>query len=345
MKKLLFVFLFLCSFLYAQNIDREKLNREIKNEIKDSYACSVEVYLKGSQVFNAHYGHADKEGRIAIDSSHLFNVASISKTITALGIMQLYEKGKLDFEDQLVKYFENIPADKAEISLRQLLTHTSGFKQSYAADRVTDREKALEKLLSLPLAYQPGESWSYSNVNYQLLAMIVELVSQESYETFIRKNIFEKAGMSQSRFWGEFEEGEYAKVASTLERLSKKTLRRNWGYIGSNGIYSTASDLSKLMLAYLKFELLSESSSQYMLNQKVKIREGLETAFAWFISTHDGGEEEIWTRGSESWGHNAVVSFFPKEDLMIVVCSNSGEEISANRKIRELVWTEFKGKD
>lgn len=317
------------------------IDKKIAMSIHDSYGASVQVHLAGKLLLEKNYGYSDEDKQYPVQTETLFNIASISKTITAIGIFQLVQNHKINLDDNLPRYFKNVPKDKKGILIRHLLTHTSGMEQSYVSDGIVDRGKALSRMFKLKVKAKPGEKWAYSNANYQLLAAIIEIASQQTYEEYIRSMIFEPADMTQSYFWEEIDERENQTVAQVNIKLTEEIRRRNWGYIGSNGIYSTTSDLSKLHKAFQDHTLLSPENSSLMLTPSINIRKDLEMAYGWFIATSETGEQEIWTRGSESWGHNAVIRYFPASQLMITVCTNSGEEISGNRAISDLILGEI----
>src|SRR5215510_5954384 len=143
------------------------------------------------------YGWADQERRVPITPETVFDIGSITKVFTAVAIMQLEERGKLSTSDKITKYFSNVPPDKSAITLHHLLTHTSGlaYDDFYSSatlevrEILKDREKFIQRILSFPLGFEPGTKRSYSNSGFSLLAAIVEKLSSQSYERYLRENI------------------------------------------------------------------------------------------------------------------------------------------------------------
>jgi CubicO group peptidase (beta-lactamase class C family) len=160
----------------------------------------------GNILYRRSFGFADFENKKLNDDGTRFQFDSISKTITAVAVLQLREKGKLKLEDKLVKYFPTFPYPT--ISLRHLLTHTSGlpgnelFEETVTKnpDRVITNEDIIPELIlrQRPLKFQPGERWSYSNSNFNLLALLVEKISGLKFEAYLKRNIFDPAKMDSA---------------------------------------------------------------------------------------------------------------------------------------------------
>ncbi|NDC38237.1 MAG: class A beta-lactamase-related serine hydrolase, partial [Proteobacteria bacterium] len=128
---------------------------------------------------------ADKEGR-AITRDTVFDIASVSKQFTAVGILRLVESGKLDLEAKISDLLKNVPADKQDITVRQLLTHTSGLGADLPFGDPYNRDKLIGALLAKPTIAARGERFNYNNSNYFILADIIEQVSGKTFEDFIQ---------------------------------------------------------------------------------------------------------------------------------------------------------------
>jgi CubicO group peptidase (beta-lactamase class C family) len=136
-----------------------------------------------------------------VDAQTLFDIGSITKSFTATAILQLMEQQKLRPEDPLSRFFPEAPADKKDITLHQLLTHSSGLPDAVGFDYdAVSTSDFLQKTWSAPLAFAPGKGYQYSNVGYSLLGMIVEQQSGLSYDVFLQKNIFTPAGMKTAGY-------------------------------------------------------------------------------------------------------------------------------------------------
>lgn len=324
-----------CSLLGAvEDSSRQKIDTYLQGMKDSGYAYSVLVSRSGNILIQEAYGWADTSRKCRATVHTLFNVASITKSFTSIAIFQLQEEGKIAMEDPLSKFFKNAPKDKQSVTVQQLLLHTSGLQQKYAADGKQTRDQAVDAILSDTLSFKPGSDFSYSNENFELLAAIVEIAGSVSYEDYVRKHILEKADMKETKFWDEVDPRTGCSAAS-INRLGVPPARRNWGYIGSGGIYSTVTDLNRWFTALNTGRLLDSSHLQMMWEPRWKAT-STQIASGWFVSQTEG-TTEIWTRGAEDWGHNAVLRWFPEKKLLIIVETNSGEAADKNMTGNRLI--------
>lgn len=302
----------------AQGVDRF-----VSGETASGFAGSVLLAKDGEVVLHKGYGQA-------ITPETPFWVASISKQFTAVAILKLAEQGKLSVDDPITKHLPEAPEDKRGITIHQLLTHTSGFQQKYAADGITDRQEAVRALLAQPLKFAPGQGFAYSNDGYSLLAILVEVVSGEPFETFLERRLFAPAGLSSTGFWGG---PGHERVAPIPGEVSESNRRPNWGFRGATGIYSTTGDLYRWYQALQENRVLSEESRKKLLAPHVALGGTEHAAYGWFLTS--APRSSVWTRGTESFGHNAVVMAYPGEGIVLVAASNAGEHerVSRTRKL------------
>lgn len=310
------------------------------------FAFSVLVAEKEKIIHMKGYGWTDSSRKTRVDERTLFNIASITKSFTAVAIFKLIEMGTLSPGDSVTKFFNNVPPEKRGVTISHLLTHSSGLGQNYAADGIVDRDSAVKIILSEELEFEPGKEFSYSNENYELLGAVVEVTTGKSYENFVSDQILIKAGMLDTRFWGEQADDPDRKVAAKTRALDRAILTRNWGYIASGGIYSNLADLFKWFDALKKGKILGRKSLERIWTPARQLKE-TDVAYGWFVSSSKIGKE-IWTRGTEDWGHNGVIRWFPEPGLLIIVLSNSGERgdknITANRFISDGILELISGK-
>src|ERR1700744_528699 len=170
---------------------------------KNSLNGNLLVADKGKIIYQRSFGYRDVAAKQPNTAASAFGLASISKQVTSTAVLQLKEKGKLKLDDHFVKYFPDFPFP--EITIRQMLTHTSGLPDYELFDKLIEKEPnhifgnkdiipAL-KVWSKGLNFKPGEEWSYSNMNYCLLALLIEKLSGETLQTYLEKNIFKPAGI------------------------------------------------------------------------------------------------------------------------------------------------------
>ena len=271
-------------------------------------ACGDAIWLSQS------YGYAT-----APPAPPSYWVASISKQFTAAAILRLAEEGRLGLEDPLSRFFSWAPADKADITLMQLLTHQSGLPQAYAADGVREREAAARAILSLELAAAPGSRFGYANDNYSLLAIIVEFASGRDFESYVSEELFAPAGMRQTGFWPE--EGEDF-VPPTLNRPAAGLRQANWGFRGGTGMRASVEDLHQWSRALDEGLALSPWGVRQLFGPHVRLTDGRGVGFNWFWTIAE--PSLLYTSGSESYGPNARLYRAPGSGLVLVAATNAG---------------------
>ena len=165
---------------------------------------SVLISENGKILYQKSFGYADAKNKIPNTANTLFQIASVSKLFTAIAVLQLFEQKKLNLADKYSKYFPDFPFP--EVTIKQILSNTSGvpevgdlFVPFWRLNRDTiftlnDIVPAL-KLSNLPLNFQAGDAWEYSNTNYNLAALLVEKISGEKFDAYLSKKIFKPAGM------------------------------------------------------------------------------------------------------------------------------------------------------
>jgi len=306
------------------NASFAKLDTMLQHRIDGAYGVSVVIGSDSAIEFTGAYGFADSARTKPVDSLTLFNIASITKSFTSLEIFRLIEQHRLSLADTIGTFITGVPADKSAITIAQLLSHTAGFEQHYVNSGLSRRAAAVAAIRRDSLAFPPGSDFSYSNENYELLAAIIEIVTGEKYENVIRHAILIPLGMNHTWFWDEaWRRGD---IAALKDPLPDSLLDRNWDYIGSGGIFSTPADLYRFWKAVADFRLISQATTKQLFKSRYRTSSGIDIGYGWFITNPSAwGGREIWTRGTESWGHNAVVRWFPERDTVIIVCTNSGE--------------------
>lgn len=280
---------------------------------------AVLVAKDGEIVLHQGYGGLPKETR--------FWIASMSKQFAASAILELQEEGKLSVDDPITKFLPDVPADKQSITLRQLMSHMSGFSQQYAADGIADRGEAVKALLATPLKHPAGTAFAYSNDAYNLIAAIVEIAAGEPFESYLQRKLLDPAGLRNTGFWG-------ASGVAPANRDFGPNGRPNWGFRGATGMYSTAEDLYRWHLALQSGRVLSAKSVETMLAPHVDLGKGEAAAFGWFRSTTPYGPS-VWTRGTEDFGHNGLLVHYPERKVVIVAVTNAGshDNVPVARKL------------
>jgi CubicO group peptidase (beta-lactamase class C family) len=253
---------------------------------------ALEISIKGNTVFKIALGYSDFPQKKLNTGGTCFALGSVSKVFTSTAILQLRDKGKFKLDDRFSKYFPEFPYQ--DITIRHLLSHTSGLPD-YGIFEAAIREQP-EKVITnadvipylrswnQPLIFKPGDKWQYSNLNFCLLALLVEKVSGVSFEDFVREKVFVPAGMLNTYFYigGDHRNQQALNYdyplyldtvpvnADSIKRVRWRTYNLN-GLLGQGNIYSTTTDMLKFDQALygnklLKPETLQEAFTANRLN-------------------------------------------------------------------------------
>jgi CubicO group peptidase (beta-lactamase class C family) len=163
---------------------------------------SVAVARRGTVVFADGYGFADLQGEVPASADTVYGIGSITKQFTAAAMLRLQEQGRLTLDDEIHKFLPGYPSHGRPITIRQILTHTSGIPEltalpSYhdAAGAAVPPETIMREVLSQPLDFAPGTQWRYSNSGYVLAGMIIERVTGLSYDTYLTEKLLGSLGL------------------------------------------------------------------------------------------------------------------------------------------------------
>jgi CubicO group peptidase (beta-lactamase class C family) len=288
-----------------------------------TFSGSVLVARGNDVVFSKGYGLASVERKTPNSPETRYRIASITKQFTAASILLLEERGRLSLDDQIKKYLPSVPAAWDEITIFHLLTHTAGFAglQTPLNARGTplvNSEGTLagyaRRLGERPLLSRPGETFSYTNAGYWILGLLIETISGQGYEPFVRENLLAPVGLANT--------GLYAQVpADTLATLSAtpggppvppaNTLAHP---DSAAGFYSTTGDLARWQTALYGGKVLSAASLKKMTTM-FKGDYGLGI----YLRTIDGRRTMTHGGGVPTF---ANLTYFPDQGISVVVLGN-----------------------
>jgi len=254
---------------FSQNLE-EKVDEYVNPYIfMEKFSGSILIAQKGEIILNKSYGMANYEHSILNTPHTKFRLGSLSKQFTALAIMQLQEKGLLNVKDFISRYFPDYPEAAKMITVHHLLTHTSGipnFTQFSDYQKTwmisSSPEETIARFKDKPLESTPGEKYNYSNSGYILLGAIIEKVSGQSYEMYLRENIFQPLKMMNT---GYDHNSTILKDRAAGYILSDEGLA-NADYIdmsipyGAGALYATVEDLYLWDRALYTEKLVKKSS-------------------------------------------------------------------------------------
>ena len=312
---------------------QEKAEKFVENYVKDEdFSGTILVMQKGKIVLDQSYGKADKENNILFSNDTLFPIGSITKSITALAILQLEEQGKLSVKDPLAKYFPDLPNSK-KITIHQLLNHSSGYMDFFETPEIrknytkfhTD-EEIVRSFAAKSLTAEPGEKFAYINSDYYLLGKIIEKVSGENYASYIEKNIFDKAGLDQTFVMNE-ETMEKVKVKGYEDGKLAEQIHPSL-LIASGNVLSTKSDIAKYLSAIESNKLLSPEQKEKMVSSSIKVNPiGIGYGYGWYSANGlISFNEKEYVHGGSLPGLRVGVSHYPERDLSIIIFSNFDSE-------------------
>ena len=270
----------------------------------------------GERVYCGGFGLADRRARIRASCDTVYDVMSMTKQFTAAAILKLQMMGKLEVTDPIGEYLRQVPADKREITLQQLLTHTSGLIDSLGGDyERLSRRDMVDGALQSELRSPPGAVYYYSNLGYSLLAAIVEKASGMGYEEFLAKRLFAPAGMTQTGYvlpdWRPrrvaVEYDPRGKPHGTpLEHPWAKD-GPYWNLRGNGGVLSTARDMLRWHRALEGNEVLDERAKDELFRPRVLEEPGGDSyyGYGWVIQETDAGPV-AWHNGGNGWSYGEV---------------------------------------
>lgn len=320
----------------------------------NAYSGAVLVARDRKPIFAKAYGRASVAYNFANRIDTKFSLASLNKMFTAVAIAQLAEQGRLSFDDTISKLLPDYPnkqvADK--VTVHQLLTHTSGMG-SYFGERLIDERTKFVKVrdyfplfVNEPLSFEPGKDWQYSNSGYIVLGAIIEKVSGEDYFDYVRKHIFQPAGMLNSDSYElDRDVPNLATGYTNADRNFKFQLngRRNilifQGFKGTpaGGGYSTVGDLLRFSIALRQHKLLSPKFTELVTAGKVLGgRLGEMYGYGFEVAKING--ERIVGHSGGALGANAFFDMYFDSGYTVVVLSNydrGGNLVAA--KLREWI--------
>ncbi len=249
------------------------------------------VAYKGKIIYHKVQGLANKKKNEPLKLNSRFQLASVTKPITAIAIMCLYQDSLLNLDDLVSKHILNFPYPK--ITVRMLLSHRSGLSNyMYFAETLTNRrdiiynEQVVEMMLKhKPKPYlQPDIQYDYCNTNYVLLAAIIEKISGKKYENFVKERIFDVADMKESFFFQYGKENPTENLATGYHFKWEEALRTyQEGVIGDKGMYSTLEDLYKLDQCLYTEKILKKETLELMIQPANPEMEKSNYGFGWRI--------------------------------------------------------------
>ena len=338
--------LLICSSIGAQ-LHTKKYEKKIDSLILTGFGDQNEpggvfmVVQKGKNLYRKAFGKANLELDVNMTPENVFQIGSMTKQFTAVAILMLEQQGKLKISDPVSKYIADYPnGDK--ITIHHLLTHTSGIKDftkmkalSSIAQKEMEPKAMVDFFKNEPVDFAPGEKFDYNNSGYVVLGYIIELTSGDTYENFIKKNIFDTIGMTHSY---------YASDRKIIPQRAYGYHKKEYGFVNktvisfsvpfsSGSLMSTADDLWKWQQALNQNILLNPQETQKAF-QKYKLNNGEEFTYGYGWHLKDINETPDREHGGSVFGFKSMGVYIPEKDIYVIGLSNcdchSPTEITRN---------------
>ncbi|WP_454046434.1 serine hydrolase [Chryseobacterium sp. Marseille-Q8038] len=327
----------ICPTLKAQTethlntVNQAKKKQEIDSIIQ-AYAAinkfngTALIHYQNKNIFERSYGWQDAEKKISNQNKSVYQIASLTKSFTALVIVKLSEEGKLSFKDPVSKFIPDYPRGN-EITIEHLLTHTSGIyevlrNKEYFSLLHTRKSIAKNKELSFfknePLDFEPGTQFSYTNSGYIVLGLIIEKLTGLSYENAVRKIILNPLKMNHTGFnymalKSTYKTVPYSYISKTRQ---EKTEVWNSTLTGPAGqIYSTAEDLYNYYIGLRDYKIVSKEAFKKATTPYLS-----GYGYGWFIDDLYG--KKLINHGGNIEGSTSYFAMLPEDDLCIILLNN-----------------------
>ena len=314
------------------------------------YDGGVLVVRGDRRLVEKGYGFANRSAGIRADKQTVFNLGSITKQFTAAAILRLEEQGKLRTTDSIRRFFPSAPADKRDITLHQLLTHTAGFASDFSPTdyEPTTRDEYMRRMLASTLRTAPGRAHFYSNAGYSMLAAIVEIVTGEEYETALTRLVLAPAGMRETGYkaphWassrlahGTQNGGDWGTIAERVAGAGQPY----WALRGNGGLGTTLGDMARWDAALRGDAVLADSSRRKFMTGYVN--EGpdgrSQYAYGWAVMRSSRGTRIVTHNGGNGIFVAEWIRFLDDSVTIFVASTNAAMTASpAVRTVSRIVF-------
>lgn len=322
----------LCLPLQEQDADRviakgrlaKDLDKLVERYGGIGFVGSVLVAKGGKVLLARGVGHADLEGKKPNTANTLFELASVTKQFTAAAICRLVDQGKLKLEDPISKHLPGIPKDCKAITIRHLLSHTSGIPGTNNKGYGEDLARLIPLFLKGGPKHEPGTHWEYWNQGYSLLSAIIAKAAGMSYTSYCRQELFATAGLTAACFTGdEGPKGASVAIGRSKRGKPRSALEHPYGaygyqYRGMGGAVCDVWDLWRWHRALAGDKLLSAEIKKQLFKPVLK-----NYALGWYVRKKKG--RLVHSHGGSVRGFMCTVRRYPQQDAAVFVLSNDND--------------------
>jgi CubicO group peptidase (beta-lactamase class C family) len=317
--------------LLAADQASDPVSEFVRGEMQEQHipGLTLLVSKSGKPLRAEGYGVSNLELNVPAKPESIFQSGSVGKQFTATAVMMLVEDGKVGLEDPLTRYFPDAPTSWKQATVRELLSHTAGFTdypEGFDEQKNYTEDELLKIVEAIPLAYEPGTGWSYSNLGYLTLGILIHKVTGEFYGDFLERRIFRPLAMTTTRI---INEADIVPNRSAGYRLVNGQVKnQEWvspslNTTADGSLYFSILDLAKWDAALYTERLLKKSSLARMWSV-APLRNGQPNSghygYGWFIAVQDGHRliehEGAWQ------GFETQISRYVDDELTVVVLTN-----------------------
>jgi CubicO group peptidase (beta-lactamase class C family) len=338
------IFIFAACIFIGPTLSQTKAQARLSNEVAEKIdklvvetlartgvpSASIAVVKDGQIVHVKAYGEAKLEPKTPATPAMRYSIGSISKQFTAVAILLLQEQGKLSLDDKVGKYVPNLTRAN-DVTLRQLLSHTSGYQDYWPQDYVmkpmmepTTTQKIMDIWAKKPLDFEPGTKWQYSNTNYVIAGAIVEKVARMPFFRFLQEKIFKPLGMTSvmSVDQAKLTESDpigYLRYALGPLRLAPKEAP---GWLFAAGeLAMTPEDLAKWDISVIEGKLMKPTSYR-VLETEVLLKDGSGTNYGLGLVVGSQAGRRVLSHGGGVSGFTSTNIVLPDDRVAVIVLTN-----------------------
>ena len=336
--------------VFGQSEVATRIDKLMSSQFKaNEPGANVLVAQRGKVVYHRGFGMANMELNVPTDTATVYYIASNTKQFTAVAILQLMQRGLISLEDTLGK-FVNCSAPAAGVSIRRLLSHTSGlngngYRDSLNIPKGKGPQAEAERYAAKKMAFVPGSKWAYNNANFQILGHIIEKLSGKTYAAYIKENIFVPAGMKASLVAVSDEplvSGRASGYGILRRGIVNYPLHDTGEFYASGGILTTASDMLRWNRALVSGKLLQKKTWELSF-QPITLLSGLTAPYGFGLYVDELRGSVVLRHGGAVPGFISETFYFPKEDIYIVILINS-ESAVIPQVLARIAASEFTNK-
>ncbi len=324
----------LASGLHAEETVTSPLAASIDALLLRRYAADqpgavVLVAKEGRILFRKAYGLASLELEAPMQSGMVFRIGSITKQVTAAALLKLAEEGKVDLKAPTGRYLDELPKAWEAVTLEQLLHHTAGIPTQKAApdykarmrEDMTPAEILQAFVADLPLEFEPGSKYRYTDMGYILLGMVIEKVSGQTYGDFVQKRFFEPLGLRRMRYGSESE-----LIPGLVPGYTKGprpcAYRSTSQAFASGGLVSDADDVARWLQALYEGKVLKAESLARMM-APLKLKDGKEVGYGFGIGFRPLGKAKLAGHAGGVPGFKSWAEADPATRTVVVILNNT----------------------